>query len=169
MGEIWKDIAGYEGKYQASNMGRIKSLERMVPCRKGQRRIKEKILQQHIRDKCGHLGVSLGKNCHNIGVHRAVALAFIGIPPNSESVVMHINGIPSDNVPENLRYGTQSENILDVYYQGKCWRKLCIDDVESIRFGIYCGFTNNELAALYNVSPTAIRDIKNGRRYSWLK
>ena len=167
--EIWKDIPGYEGKYQASNMGRIKSLGRYVRTARGQRYVKEKILKQHIRDVGGHLGVSLGKDAHNIGVHRAVAMAFLGLPENEDLYVLHCNGDPTDNRPENLRYGTQKENILDVYYQGKAWRKLTIDDVEAIRFGIYCGYSNQELATLYDVNPTTIKDIKNWRRYEWLK
>lgn len=167
--EIWKDIPGYEGRYQASNQGRIKSLERKVPSKDGYRTVKEKILKQHIRDKGGHLGCSLGKGSNNMGVHRAVALAFIGLPPNGLKEVLHINGVPSDNRPENLRYGTQHENILDVYYQGKSWRKLLIDDVQAIRFGIYSGHTYNELAAEFNVSPATIYDIEKGRRYAWLK
>ncbi len=166
--EIWKDIPGYEGRYQASNLGRIRSLERLVPCKGGCRRIREKILKQHIRDQGGHLGCSLGKGCNNIGVHRAVALAFHGPAPDGLEV-LHINGIPTDNRPENLRYGTQFENILDVYYQGRAWKRLTIEDVEAIRFGLYAGHSYAELAHEFSVSAGTIKDIARGRRYSWLK
>ena len=166
--EIWKDIPGYEGRYQASNRGRVKNLERKVNTRYGYRTIREKILKQHIRDRAGHLGCSLGKGSHNIGVHRAVAMAFHGLPPDGMEV-LHINGIPTDNRPENLRYGTQLENILDVYYLGRPWKKLTIDDVEGIRFGLFSGHTYTELAAQYEVAVGTIRDIDSGRRYSWLK
>ena len=97
-----------------------------------------------------------------------VALAFIGEVPEGMEV-LHINGNPTDNRPENLRYGTQSENILDVYYQGKAWRKLTRDDVQAIRFGIWSGHTREELAFEYGVQPDTIRDIDLGRRYAWLK
>lgn len=166
--EIWRDIPGYEGRYQASSLGRIKSLERMVACRGGYRKIKEKILKQHIRDQGGHLGCSLGKGCNNIGVHRAVALAFIGPVPKGMEV-LHNNGDPQDNRPDNLRYGTQTENILDVYFQGGAWRKLTLDDVSAIRFGLYSGHTANELSHEYGVTPKTIKDIMSGRRYGWLK
>lgn len=168
MDEIWKDVPGYEGEYQASNLGRVRSLERLVRCNSGYRTVKGKILKQHIRNQGGHLGCSLGAKCHNIGVHRVVALAFIGEAPEGMEV-LHINGNPTDNRPENLRYGTQSENILDVYYQGKAWRKLTRDDVQAIRFGIWSGHTREELAFEYGVQPDTIRDIDLGRRYAWLK
>ena len=166
--EIWKDIPGYEGKYQASNMGRIKSLGRYVRTARGQRYVKEKILKQHIRDVGGHLGVSLGKDTHNIGVHRAVAMAFLGLPENEDLYVLHCNGDPTNNRPENLRYGTQKENILDVFYQGKAWRKLTIDDVEAIRFGLSTGIKGRELASMFNVSEDTISKIKKGVSFSWL-
>jgi hypothetical protein len=83
--------------------------------------------------------------------------------------VLHINGNPKDNRLINLRYGTRTENILDVYNQGGAWRKLSISDVEAIRFGLYCGISCVELAAMFNVSTDAISRIKNGRSFSWLK
>ena len=168
MDEIWKDIPGYEGEYQASNLGRIKSLSRMVRCHGGYRRVRERILKQHVRDQGGHLGCSLGHRHHNIGVHRAIALAFIGAPPEGMEV-LHINGNPTDNRPENLRYGTQQENILDVYFQGKAWRILSLDDVNAIRFGLFSGHTRKELATEFGVKPDTIRDIELRRRYAWLK
>lgn len=165
--EIWKDIHGYEGRYQASNLGRVKSLERKVPSKAGYRTVQQKILKQHIRDKGGHLGCSLGQGSNNMCVHRAVALAFLGpIPDGME--VLHNNGIPTDNRPENLRYGTRSENILDVFYQGKPWKKLTIDDVQAIRFGISSGHSYSELSWQFDVCTATIKDIASGRRYSWL-
>lgn len=166
--EIWKDIPGYEGEYQASSKGQIKSLKRMVPCKGGYRCVSERLLKQHIKDKCGHLGVSLRARNQGFCVYRAVALAFIGVPEEGQEV-LHINGNPKDNRPENLRYGTRRENILDVYYQGKRWKQLNIDDVQTIKFALFCGFSSKELSKEFNVSISTINDIKRGRRYGWLK
>jgi hypothetical protein len=58
-------------------------------------------------------------------------LTFVGAPPDGMEV-LHNNGDPTDNRLENLRYGTRTENILDVYRQGKVWRKLSVDDVQAI-------------------------------------
>ena len=74
----------------------------------------------------------------------------------------------TDNRLSNLRYGTRTENILDVYWQGKKWRKLGIDDVEEIRFAMYCGWSGKEIAGKFHVSETTISRIKCGRAYKWL-
>jgi hypothetical protein len=95
-------------------------------------------------------------------------LAFIGPPPVGMEV-LHRNGDAKDNRLENLRYGTRTENIIDVYRQGGCWRKLNIDDVESIRFSLYCGLHGAELARKFDVSQSTISKIKLGRTYWWHK
>ena len=104
--EVWKDIPGYEGMYQASSLGRIKSLERDACYRKDKNRTyhkDEKILISHY-DKKGYLRVKIYNGeakGYTTGVHRLVALAFI---PNYHnlSMVNHINGIKDDNRPGNL-------------------------------------------------------------------
>lgn len=171
--EIWKDIPGYEGKYQVSNLGRIKSLKRKVLGKNPytgkpfMRTVNERILRPARFCKCGHLSIPLGKGVCGKPIHRLVMEAFVGkAPPGME--VLHRNGIPTDNRLTNLRYGTRTENILDVYYQGKRWRKLSIEDVEEIRFGLYCGICGRELARMYNVAESAISSIKRGRSFQWL-
>lgn len=166
--EIWKDIPGYEGRYQASSFGRIKSLERVVPSRTGGRTVAERILKQHIKDKCGHLAVSLGKGSQGIDVHRIIALTFIGkIPPGKE--ILHTNGIPTDNRPSNLRFGTRSENILDTYRYRGFWKRLTIQDVYEIRTKIASGVRGVDIAQDCGISTATVSDIKHGRRYGWLK
>ena len=95
-------------------------------------------------------------------------LTFVG-PPPAGMEVLHINGVPTDNQLSNLRYGTRTENILDVYRQGGVWRKLSIEDVESIRFSIFCGMKGSALAEIYGVSQTTISAVKRGRSFKWLK
>lgn len=103
MKEIWKDIEGYEGLYQVSNLGRVKRL-------KGKYRKSERILKQGI-NKQGYLLVCLCKdNTHKMGrVHRLVAQAFI---PNSENKpqVNHIDEDKTNNNVDNIEWMTAKEN-----------------------------------------------------------
>ena len=173
MDEIWKDIPGYEGKYQASTLGRIRSLDRIVRSvchytgESFNRTIKGRVLRPGKHCKSGHLSVVLGHGEHGSPVHQLVMQTFVGGPPEGMEV-LHNNGDPTDNRLENLRYGTRTENILDVYRQGGKWRALGIDDVEDIRFAIFCGFPLSEIARQYGVSLSTISSIKRGRTYAWL-
>lgn len=103
MKEIWKDVVGYEGRYQVSNMGKIRS----VHYHRGQS-IKERAQR---KDKDGYLCIGLYKN--NGGIfkksHRLVAEAFIPNPDNKPEI-NHKNGIKTDNRVENLEWVTSSEN-----------------------------------------------------------
>ena len=106
--EIWKDIAGYEGLYQVSNLGRVKSLK------KGRWGTgKERILKP-AKDGNGYLFVKLCKdgNSKMYHIHRLVADAFIPNPDNLPTVD-HINRDRTDNRVENLRWASmkmQAEN-----------------------------------------------------------
>ena len=174
MNEIWKDIPGYEGKYQASTEGRIRSLDYEVNCRNPytgdlfKRTINGRVLRPGKFCKCGHLSVILGHGTSGKPVHQLIMRTFVGEPPLGMEV-LHINGNPKDNRLENLRYGTRTENILDVYKQGGVWRKLSTDDVYAIRFGLLCGMKGIDLARAFDVSPSVISSIKVGRTFSWLK
>ena len=172
--EIWKDIPGYGGEYQASTEGRIKSLTRKVRGKNPYtgndflRTVPERILRPGRYDKSGHLSVVLRKGTPGQPVHQLVMKTFVGPTPDGMEI-LHNNGNPQDNRLENLRYGTRTQNILDVYRQGGRWRKLSADDVEAIRFGLYCGFKGVELSQLFKVSQSVISAIKLGRTYGWLK
>ena len=105
--EIWRDIPNYEG-YQISNLGRVKSLERIDALG---HRLKEKILKPQILNN-GYYRVALCKNSirKDYFVHRLVFEAFNGIIPENMQV-NHINEIKSDNRLENLNLMTCKENI----------------------------------------------------------
>lgn len=116
--EEWKDIKGYEGIYQVSNLGRVKSLERIVlRNNKYDIHLKEKILYQGIRS--GYKVVFFKKDGirKSYQVHRLVAEAFIPNTDNKKQV-NHINGIKIDNNCFNLEWTTPKENIKHAYMTG---------------------------------------------------
>ena len=112
MQEIWKDIKGYEGLYQVSNFGRVKSLHG-----------KEKILKPYHKST-GYIQVILCKNYKTVArmVHRLVAEAFIPNPEN-KSQVNHKDENPLNNVDSNLEWCSATYNINYGTRNHKCMNK----------------------------------------------
>ena len=105
--ERWRDIMGYEGYYQVSNLGRVRSV-----CRKW--RPISRILTARAVNRYGHLAVDLHKDATRwtVTIHRLVASTWIGPCPNGKQVRHGSNG-KLDNSVSNLCYGTRSEDCLD--------------------------------------------------------
>lgn len=112
--EIWRDVVGYEGLYQVSNYGNVKSLSREVNNGNGTYFTKEKILKPMENHK-GYLGVELQDKWHFI--HRIVATTFIENPENKPQV-NHIDCDKKNNRVENLEWCTNSENQIHAYKNG---------------------------------------------------
>lgn len=114
MEEVWKDIKGYEGWYQVSNLGRVKSLERTFVRKNGTPfKVRERILKQSF-DYAGYPYVVLIKlkTKYNKAIHRLVAQAFIPNPEN-KPCVDHIDCNRKNPIVNNLRWATVSENSLN--------------------------------------------------------
>lgn len=176
MQEVWKDIKGYEGYYQVSNLGRVKSLSRVVKrYEKGRgeviQRRRERILSE--RDCRGYKTVLLcvgGSNKQKF-IHRLVAEVFLD-SVEGKDYVNHIDNDPSNNCSINLEWCTAKENAHHMIKQGRkacvkgenhpC-RKLTEKQVRQIRREYkQGGVTQQQLASKYGVSRSNIGYIVRG-------
>lgn len=116
--EIWKDITGYEGLYQVSNFGRVKSIERVSIQKNGKNRfVKERILKPQPDTKYIVFGLSKDGKSNKNYLHRIIANAFIPNPEN-KLCINHINGIKYDNRISNLEWCTVKENNNHAFDNG---------------------------------------------------
>lgn len=120
--EIWKDIASFEGVYQVSNVGRVKSLPRRVksPIRNNPYIIRKERILKLGTNELGYKRVRLqiGDRDEQWIVHRIVAIAFIPNPENYP-IINHIDSNPSNNHFLNLEWCTQSHNIKHAFRMGR--------------------------------------------------
>ena len=131
--EIWKDIPNYKGYYQVSNLGRVKSLYRLVERENHLLPINEKILKNcKSNGFYYHVQLSLNGTSKCIRVHTLVAMAFLGHKPNDRKLIVdHINNNQLDNRLENLQIITarensskdQNKNSTSSKYVGVYWNK----------------------------------------------
>lgn len=173
--EVWRDIPGYEGAYQVSNMGRVKSLPRVVDRGKWGSLVMEEKLKIPTLGKDGYYRLWLYKNGKGRDwlLHRLVAYVFLPEPAEGQTHVRHLNGDKADCRADNLAYGTPAENMADQLSYMKPgdnprnW-KLTADDVAAIRKRIAAGEPNLRICKDYGVSDVVISNIKLGRSYAWI-
>jgi hypothetical protein len=165
--ENWKDIPGYEGRYQVSDRGNVRSLShrvRLVVHGVETTRHSPGRQLRPAASPLGHLTVVLGKG-NTQQVHGLVALAFIGPRPTAADVA-HRDGEPGNNMPSNLRYATRSENNQDKVFHGRA--RLSVAQIERVREEARTGprGTKTALAQELGVSQSTISDVLAGRTYS---
>jgi hypothetical protein len=182
MNEQWKPVVGFEGIYEVSSLGRVRSIDRYVATGyegKGSRLVPGRLLKTQ-QDKGGYRTLDLrsagqGNIRYPCKVYRLVAEAFIGQSPSPLHVVNHINGIKTDDRPENLEWITQAENMSHAGKHGlmrhgeRCHlSKLTDVQVISIRRLRKLGATLSELAFWFDISAPTVSAIINGKTWKHL-
>ena len=167
--EVWKDIKNYEGNYQVSDLGRVKSLARLKEIRKGIFVNKKENFLKPTKNRKGYLNLKLCKKSDGVCseksviIHRLVANEFLENPLNKPQV-NHKNGIKDDNRVDNLEWATGSENVihalannLKISIKGSEHKnsKLTEKEVLEIR-AIGRTKTLKEIAKIYNVDMSLI-------------
>jgi len=172
--EEWRDVVGYEGYYQVSNLGRIKGLERIVICNKkgNTKKLKEKMMSQSCTKDYLSINLRMNGKVSFFTVHRLIAIAFIPNPENKPEV-NHIKGNKYDNRIWMLEWSTKSENGKHAFQLGLSVSKKGSDCVNSklteqqvleIReLGKSLNF--KQISIIYKVSPSSISNIV--KRKSW--
>lgn len=134
--EVWKEIPGFEGRYQVSNLGRVMSIQ------DNHGKYKEQIKATRISNK-GYVYVSLfiKDRQHNVSVHHAVASAFIPNPDNKPTV-NHIDGSKQNNRVDNLEWATYSENLKHAFKIGLTNAQHVADRQRGSKIGVTSSFHN---------------------------
>lgn len=174
MNEVWKDIPGYEGQYQASSFGRIQSLDRLISKRSrwgmcANIRVSGRVLSATANmRRSGYMYVSLYKDgTRTLGkVHRLVALAFHGLPQKDKPQAAHKDGRVNNNRPDNIYWASAKENHKDkrahgTYYFGSrpkpCRPGGIPLDTALFMLGMReYGCTWSEIGETFNIKPNSV-------------
>jgi hypothetical protein len=162
--ELWKPIAGYEGLYEISNLGRVARIK------DGERFIRKANMATH------YPSVSFSKRPQDkyqksSAIHKLVAEAFCGPRPEG-SIIRHLDGDRYNSKAENLKFGTVKQNVEDAVrhkiYKGSRNGSsiLCERCVEAVRMLLKMDVSLSSIARKLDVSVGTIHAIKTGRNWS---
>lgn len=172
--EIWRSVPGYEGHYEVSNLGRLRSIARVVPhALYGQRKIPDKVRAPTVSKTACSINLSLNGQNKMWLMHHLVLLAFCG-PRPKELDTRHLDGDFTNNALYNIVYGTRKENVTDALRHGTATvgknngrARLTEDDVRRIR-RLIGKYTMTRIAKHYGVGLTTIHHIKSGTTWARL-
>jgi hypothetical protein len=165
--ENWRDIEGYEGFYQVSDLGNVRRIGRAKGSVVG-------AMLKPFTSTHGYLVVGLcrEKISKKFSVHRLVLSAFTENKGKNLDV-RHKDGTRINNKLENLEWGTRSENMQDAAKHGRTNRglknfsnKLSENDVLSIRDD---GRSHSAIARSYDINPSVVSRIKSRKAWGWLE
>lgn len=179
--EVWKPCPGFTTTHEVSNLGRLRSIDRICKTSRGPRRMNGKVLAIDYTHQQDYAGLQLSVNGvkKRKTVHSLVARAFHGAPPgpvgsrSGEYTVDHVDGDKTNNCADNLEWVTSDENRRRAIERGTIPRgathprsKLTEDDVRHMRELYESGeHTQTALAEQFGISPSQVSVII--RRKAW--
>jgi len=171
MTEVWKEINGFEGNYEVSTEGRVRSLSRRLKSRYGSRLKIGKVLKTAVNGS-GYKYVSLSKEgkASSHRVHKLVARTFI---PITDVEVNHKDGDKLNNFSTNLEWCSRSQNAIHAYKNNllvlnperMSFAKLTWDQVKKMRSLYRSGSSIGELKTHFNMSRKQTSDIVNHKAW----
>ena len=175
--EEWRDIEGYEGLYQVSDLGRVKALPRYKKNHSVMEWKEERILKPSVSKKLGYKTVALWKDGKQRTryVHVIVCQAFHGPKPTPVHEAAHFDGIRLNNVPGNLRWATRPDNINDTMRhdmvpKGSNHHGAVVNEnqVREMRALYDKGIRVFRIADEFNVKYETVHSIVKRRSWAWL-
>lgn len=176
MNEEWRPVVGYEGIYEVSNMGNVRSVDRTVSRKVGKGADPDRLIFIFAKGVLltpgisgnGYPTVSLCGKTHT--VHSIVITTFRGPPPKGEEC-RHRNGNRTDPRLDNLEWGTRKENISDMVKHGtkmigEKYKSSKITDASAKEIMLLRGkISQSKIAEMFNVSPSAVQAIHDKRTW----
>jgi hypothetical protein len=171
--EEWCDVPEYDGKYQVSNLGRVRVMKKITSPRR------KPLIRRPQVNTSGYYSLSLSLNGKRsmASIHSLVAQAFLGERPEGYEV-NHIDGNKLNNRVDNLEYCTRSQNIQHALRVGLIPKqagannhnaKLTEDDVREIRKTLASGVSIRETSRIFGVSDYPVGQIARGKHWTHLK
>lgn len=168
--EEWRPVAGHEGSYEVSNMGRVRSVSRVR--RNGRCAscvLRGKVLKPGTRidGVRQHVNICREGKCVSTPVHRLVAEAFVPRPEGANHV-NHINFDPGDNRAANLEWCTHLQNMQHSMKAARMQKKLTAAEAIEIHRRAAAGECQRVIAKDYGVSQRLVFNIKHGIIWGWV-
>ncbi len=172
MTEEWRAVVGYEGFYEVSNLGRVRSLDRNDVLSNGVTRFQRGRILSPGHNGSGYYTVQLcKKSClTHFYVHRLVAFAFLDPPKKDQIEVNHKYGIKSDNRASELEWTSATENVRHAFQVGlktsPLHTKLTQTDADEIRQLCLEGHTQRNVAHTFGISQALVNQIVSGKTWN---
>lgn len=183
MSEVWMPIPGYEGSYEASSLGRIRSLTRFVnhapsSTSRGFKRVYVGRILSQYKTRNGYIAVRLsnGKSAKTVHVHRLICQAFLPMKAGL-TVVNHKDGDKTNNRLDNLEWCTPSRNMqhaidngLKPVLRGSEVGGSVLNDscVFKIRYMLECGETQRSIAEKFGIGQKTVSSLRSGKTWGHL-